>query len=65
MYKYKRSIYWSDKDAKFIVEVPELPGCMSDGESPIGVLENVEPIMTEWIETGKEIGREVPELKGK
>ncbi len=26
-------IYWSDEDQSFVVEVPELPGCMADGPS--------------------------------
>ena len=33
MYKYERIIYWSDIDNKFIVEVPELSGCMADGDT--------------------------------
>ena len=31
MNKYKQIIYWSEEDNRFIVEVPELPGCMADG----------------------------------
>ena len=33
MNKYERIIYWSDDDNKYIVEVPELSGCMADGET--------------------------------
>jgi len=40
MHKYERIIYWSDDDKKFIVEVPELPGCMADGDTPAKALEN-------------------------
>jgi len=65
MYKYERIIYWSDDDKKFIVEVPELAGCMADGETPAKALENSEIIISEWIETAKELGREIPEAKGK
>ncbi len=32
MYKYERIIFWSKDDDAFIVEVPELPGCMADGK---------------------------------
>lgn len=56
MAKYERIIYWSDEDEKWIIEVPELPGCMADGETPQEALANVEVIMAEWIETAKEIG---------
>lgn len=65
MHKYERIIYWSEADQKFIVEVPELAGCMADGITAVEALENVEIIISEWIETAKELGREVPKPKGK
>ena len=65
MYKYERIIYWSEKDGKFIVEVPELPGCIADGETIMAALENAEIIICEWIETAKELGREIPQPKGR
>ena len=65
MHKYERIIYWSEQDQKFIVEVPELSGCMADGSTAIEALENVETVISEWIETAKEIGREIPTPKGK
>jgi len=30
--RYELIIYWSNDDDSFIVEVPELPGCMADGQ---------------------------------
>ena len=33
MHKYEIIIYWSNEDRAFVVEVPELPGCMAHGES--------------------------------
>ena len=65
MHKYERIIYWSDQDQKFIVEVPELAGCMADGKTAVEALENVDIIISEWIETAKELGREIPQPKGK
>jgi predicted RNase H-like HicB family nuclease len=65
MHKYERIIYWSEEDQKFIVEVPELPGCMADGATATEALENAEVIISEWIETANEIGRTIPEPKGK
>ena len=65
MHKYERIIYWSEQDQKFIVEVPELAGCMADGKTAVEALENVDIIISEWIETAKELGREVPQPKGK
>lgn len=65
MYKYERIIYWSKEDNAFIVEVPELPGCMADGETVQEAINNAETIIQEWIETTKERGLEIPEPKGK
>ena len=65
MHKYERIIYWSEADQRFIVEVPELAGCMADGMTPTEALENVEVIISEWIDTAKELGREIPVPKGK
>lgn len=65
MHKYERIIYWSNADDKFIVEVPELAGCMADGESAEEALKNAEIVISEWIETAKELGREIPTPKGR
>ena len=65
MYKYERIIYWSDDDNAFIVEVPELPGCMADGATVEEAIKNSELIIKEWIEIAVERGIEVPEPKGR
>ena len=65
MHKYERIIYWSEADQRFIVEVPELAGCMADGMTPTEALENVEAVISEWIETALALGREIPVPKGK
>ena len=61
--RYQIILYWSQEDRAFIAEVPELPGCAADGETYREALQNVEVIMQEWIETAKELGREIPEPK--
>jgi len=65
MPRYEIIIYWSDDDQAFIAEVPELPGCMADGQTYQEAIANAEVAMREWIETAKELGRSVPEPKGK
>ena len=62
-YKYEVIIYWSDDDNCFLSEVPELPGCMADGETYNDCLINLEIIIDEWIETAKDLGREIPKPK--
>ena len=63
--KYEVIIYWSEEDEAFLAEVPELPGCMADGSTYAEAVANVEVIIQEWIETAKELGREIPEPKGR
>lgn len=65
MSKYEIIIYWSKDDEAFIAEVPELPGCMADGSTHQEALANAETIIDEWIETATEIGRTIPEPKGR
>lgn len=65
MYKYERIIYWSEDDNAFLVEVPELPGCMADGETVGDAIANAEVVIREWLEVAKERGQEIPEPKGK
>ena len=36
MHKYEIIIYWSERYGHYIAEVPELPGCMADGDTPFG-----------------------------
>lgn len=63
--KYELIIYWSDEDNSFIVEVPELPGCMADGETYEQAVLNATCIIEEWIETARNLGRTIPEPKGR
>lgn len=63
--KCEITIYWSIDDGAFVAEVPELPGCMADGATHQEALANAEVIIQEWIDTAKEIGRAIPEPKGR
>lgn len=65
MTRYEVIIYWSDEDQAFIAEVPELPGCAADGPTYQEALASVEVVMREWIETAEELGRPVPQPKGR
>jgi len=63
--KYEILIYWSDEDSAYLAEVPELPGCMADGSSYQEALKNAEVIIGEWLETAQDLGRPIPEPRGK
>lgn len=63
--RYEVIIYWSTDDEAFVAEVPELPGCAADGETYAEALGNVEVVIREWIETATELGRPIPEPRGR
>jgi predicted RNase H-like HicB family nuclease len=65
MYRYGIIMYWSDADNSFIAEVPELPGCAADGNTYREALDNAEIVIREWIETAAELGRPIPQPKGR
>jgi predicted RNase H-like HicB family nuclease len=65
MIKYELIIYWSEEDEAFIAEVPELPGCAADGATYQEAVSNVETVIQQWIETAQELGRAIPEPKGR
>jgi predicted RNase H-like HicB family nuclease len=63
--RYQLVIYWSETDRAFLVEVPELPGCIADGETYQEAVQNVEIVIQEWIETAQSLDRPIPEPKGR
>ncbi len=65
MYKYELIVFWSDEDERYVVEVPELPGCMADGKTYEEAVKNTQQIIFEWIETAESLGREIPQPKGR
>jgi predicted RNase H-like HicB family nuclease len=65
MYKYEVIIYWSEEDQVFIAEVPELPGCVAHGDSPDSALANCQDAIELWLDTARELGRYIPEPKGR
>jgi predicted RNase H-like HicB family nuclease len=63
--RYALIIYWSEEDGSFIVDVPELPGCMADGATYEEAVANARHVIEEWIETARELGRPIPEPRGR
>ncbi len=63
--KYEIIIYWSTQDGHYIAEVPELPGCMADGETLEDTLSMAKEVMQLWIDTANEDGLPIPEPKGR
>ncbi|MDB5684902.1 MAG: hypothetical protein JWM75_2600 [Sphingomonas bacterium] len=44
----------------YLASVPELPGCMSDGETPEEALANGYDAAAAWLETARKLGRPIP-----
>ena len=65
MNKYEIIVYWSQEDQRFIAEVPELSGCMADGENQIEALKNANLVIDEWLETAIQTKRNIPLPKGR
>jgi len=63
--KYELIIYWSKEDQSYLVEVPELPGCMADGKTYEQAVANAQRVIAEWIEVAIELGRPVPVPRGR
>ncbi len=44
----------------FAATVPDLPGCMSDGETPEEAIVNVSDAIDAWLEAARDAGRAIP-----
>jgi predicted RNase H-like HicB family nuclease len=64
-YKYEMIVWWSAEDTAFVVDVPELPGCMAHGTTRISAIKNAEEAIAFWIKTAREDGLLIPEPKGR
>jgi antitoxin HicB len=49
-----------EEGAGFVAMVPDLPGCMSDGETPAEALRNIQDAIAEWIDEAQALSRPVP-----
>lgn len=64
-YKYELILYWSEADDAYLVEVPQLAGCMADGHTYAEAVAHAERVIEEWIETATQLGRPIPEPQGR
>ncbi|MGI4867263.1 MAG: type II toxin-antitoxin system HicB family antitoxin [Janthinobacterium lividum] len=58
--QYPVVIYWSEEDQAFLAEVPDLPGCLADGQTQAEALANASLIIQEWLEMADELKRPIP-----
>jgi predicted RNase H-like HicB family nuclease len=50
----------AEEGGGFLATVPDLPGCMSDGETPEQAVSNIQDAITAWIEAARDLGHAVP-----
>jgi predicted RNase H-like HicB family nuclease len=62
---YEMIIWWSTEDDAFVVDVPELSGCMAHGDTRQVAIKNAEAAIKFWIKTAKDDGLEIPEPRGR
>ena len=62
---YEMIIWWSVEDEAYVVDVPELPGCMAHGATRQAALKSAESAIKFWINTAKDDGLEIPEPRGR
>ncbi len=62
---YEMVIWWSVEDEAYVVEVPELPGCMAHGDTRQSAIKNAEDAIKFWIKTAQEDGVEIPQPRGR
>lgn len=57
---YSMVIEWSSEDQAYIMTVPELPGCMTHGETYTQAVQQGQDAIDSWIEASRASGRPIP-----
>ena len=59
-YPFITSVLPEAEGGGYLIEYPDLPGCMSDGETIQEAIENGKDAVRSWVETAKAHGDEIP-----
>jgi predicted RNase H-like HicB family nuclease len=62
---YEMIIWWSAEDDAYVVDVPELPGCMAHGATRQSAIKSAEEAISFWIKTARDEGIDVPQPRGR
>jgi predicted RNase H-like HicB family nuclease len=57
---YAIVIQWSEEDQAYLACAPELPGCITHGETYEEALKNAQEVIELWIEAAQETGQSIP-----
>ena len=58
---YHINVFWSDEDACWIADVPDLRYCSAHGDTPAAALESVQKAMQGWLEVARDHGMAIPQ----
>ena len=58
---YHINLYWSDEDACWIADVPDLHPCSAHAATPAEALVNVHDAITGWLDVAAEQGFGIPQ----
>ncbi len=60
MKDYHVNVFYSEEDAGYIADIPDLKYCSGFGKTPVQALREAEQAKKLWIETAGELGRKIP-----
>jgi predicted RNase H-like HicB family nuclease len=57
---YHINVFWSDRDGRWIADVPDLKHCSAHGATPLEAVEEVRTAIELWLETALDEVLEIP-----
>ena len=60
MKDYHINIFWSDEDAGYIADIPDLEACSAFGATPAEALAEVERAKLAWLDAARAEGKPIP-----
>lgn len=60
MKDYHINIFYSEEDAGYIADIPDLKACSAFGRSPTEALKQVEIAKKAWLEAARSEGKPIP-----
>lgn len=57
---YPIDVFWSDEDAAWVADVPDLAYCSATGETPHEAVAEVEVAIEAWLEAARSSRRPIP-----
>lgn len=60
MTEYHINVFWSDTDAAWIADIPDLPGCSAFGDTPEEAVRELQVAKDLWLDAAHAHGQEIP-----